>query len=397
MNFEQIKLQLNLDDSFDVFTERFSLSQEGFEGVKPEFLNPVAIEESCRTLKMSQEIIDAVVSAAGDIPDNTAVWALARHCHWLLFKQKDMPDTKPWPMLPGFEGKPWAEMFYAFVFLSGVDYIYELNDSRGIEGDITYHTLCDLEVWIREHHNRFGRFGLSEQGWLKKHFKGQVYSLGRLQFELGQFEFDFHLFENSKMDVIILAGDQMEFRDDGQFNGTNDIYSDTPWRSEYSCNGVTVAGNQIDERGNAAQQKVTLELQEWTQVLQKGDNICKVHIPASGPLKPELCEHSLSQANEFFRVHFADFTPKVFTCDSWLLDAQLADYLKSDSNIIKFQSLFHLYPLANSNDHQIMERVFGKRPEDLAQAPQNNSLQKAVIQHIQNGKYWHLSGGLIEA
>ena len=388
-------MQLNLNDSFDVFSKNFDLSQEGFDGVKPEFLKPITVEESCRKLEMSQEIVEAVVLAAKDIPDNQAVWALARHCYWLLFEQDDVPNTKAWPMLPEFEGKAWAEMFYAFVFLSGVDYIFELNDSRGVERQITYHTLSDLELWIREHYNRFGRFGLSEQCWLGRLFKGHLYSLGRLQFELGKFDFDFHVFKNKKGNVTILAGDQMEFRDDGQFNGTNGIFCDNTWRAEYSYNGLTVVGNTIDEYGNASQQKVRLDTQDWIQVLRNGDNVCKIHISASGPLKPELCKHSLIRANAFFKTHFADFNPKGFSCDSWLLDIQLADYLKSDSNIINFQSLFNLYPIPDSNDNQTMERVFGKRPKKLAQAPQNNLLQKSIVQHMQNGKHWRHGGGVI--
>jgi hypothetical protein len=395
MKFEQVKEELNLDDSFDVFSDRFDLSQQSFGNTKPEFLNPSVIEKNARKLRMSQEIIDALVLAAKDIPDDPAVWALAWCCHWKLFKQDDLPNTRLWGMLPDFENKPWAEMFYTFIFLSGVDYIFDLNNSRGIDREISYATLADLELWIREHRNRFGRFGFSEQCWLNRHFRGLVYTLGRLQFEINIFDQDFHVFRNNEGRLAILAGDKMEFREDGQFNGTNDIFNDNAWRAEFICSRNKACGSPINMEGNAECKKVTLDLENWTPVLAKGDNICNVHINASGPLKRGLCEHSFNWAKEFFKKHFPDNQPRAFNCASWLLDSQLGYYLPDDSNIIQFQNFFLLYPHPKSNDSQMMERVFGRRVTNLQQAPRNNSLQKSIIKHMEYGKRFHLGGGLI--
>ncbi len=394
MKFLQIKEQLNLDDSFDVFSGRFDLWQKSFDGIRPKFLDPHVIESNARRLRMSQEVINALILAAKDIPDNPAVWAFAWCCHCELFKRDDMPDTKLWNMLPGFENKCWAEMFYAFIFLSGVDYIFDLNDSRGIDREITYDTLADLELWIREHRNRFGRFGFSEQCWINKHFRGLVYALGRLQFELSIFDCDFHVFQNREGEIAILAGDETDFREDGQFNGTNDIFSDNAWRAEFVYDENKVCGSPINVKGNAECKKTTLDLKNWTPVLAKGDKICNVHINASGPLKREHCEHSFHWAKKFFKKHFPD-NPQALNCQSWLLDSQLGDYLPDDSNIIQFQNLFSLYPHPKSNDNQMMERVFGRRITNLQHAPQNNSLQKAIIKQMKSGKRFRLGGGLI--
>lgn len=51
-------------------------------------------------------------------------------------------------------------------------------------GDKTYwDTMADILVWQRNHLQKTGRIGLSEQAWLYKHISLAVFRLGRLQFE----------------------------------------------------------------------------------------------------------------------------------------------------------------------------------------------------------------------
>jgi hypothetical protein len=60
--------------------------------------------------------------------------------------------------------------------------------SRGISPDISQATLADLgrNVWI--HRRTHGTFGLETHEWLTLHWRGALYQLGRLQFDLGRID-----------------------------------------------------------------------------------------------------------------------------------------------------------------------------------------------------------------
>lgn len=72
----------------------------------------------------------------------------------------------------------------------------------------------------------------------------------------------------------------------------------------------------------------------------KGDCVLEVHIPEEGPLDPEAVEDSFRAARRFFPKYFPDFRYDFFTCHSWLLDSTLREFLKPESNILRFQKLF---------------------------------------------------------
>ena len=81
----------------------------------------------------------------------------------------------------------------------------------------------------------------------------------------------------------------------------------------------------------------------------------------------------------------SEFHFKGFACGSWLLDPTLQDFLPKTSNIVRFQSLFNLYPSPDGNDWQTRERVFGDPDLPLDKVPLKTSLQRIVHDQILNG------------
>jgi hypothetical protein len=74
-----------------------------------------------------------------------------------------------------------------------------------------------------------------------------------------------------------------------------------------------------------------------------GELALDMHVPDFlGPITPTACDRSIVRAREFFARHFLAEPYRVTTCHSWLLDPQLAEYLPSDSNIVRFQNRFRL-------------------------------------------------------
>ncbi len=116
------------------------------------------------------------------------------------------------------------------------------------------------------------------------------------------------------------------------------------------------------------------------------------HIPETGPLDPAACDRSFGRAREFFARHFGVQVTAV-TCQSWLLDPQLAGYLAADSNIVRFQRRFRPLPASTPGDQAIVEFVFRRHGADLADLPQHSTLERAVVEHLSAGRHWQVCCG----
>jgi len=130
---------------------------------------------------------------------------------------------------------------------------------------------------------------------------------------------------------------------------------------------------------------------------EKDDPCLGVHIPALGPLTPEVCDASFAQARTFFPEHFPERSDKVATCGSWLLDPQLAEYLPEDSNIIRFQRRFTPAPdWFEPGDDDVIRFVFGYLPDSIDDLPQTTTLERAAVAHIKSGRHWQVRNGWVE-
>ena len=148
---------------------------------------------------------------------------------------------------------------------------------------------------------------------------------------------------------------------------------------------ASVTGYPSLPNGRLANKIVTLPLKEWTLCAQPHDPVIGVHIPAVDPLDYDECKAAIEQARDFFPRYCPEFHFKGFACSSWLLDPTLQDFLPKTSNIVRFQSLFNLYPSPDGNAWQTRERVFGDPDLPLDKVPLKTSLQRIVHDQILNG------------
>ncbi|MFC4334398.1 acyltransferase domain-containing protein [Salininema proteolyticum] len=123
-----------------------------------------------------------------------------------------------------------------------------------------------------------------------------------------------------------------------------------------------------------------------------------------GPLTHEGIGESVEAAQQFFPKAFPDFFPGPddirFTCDSWLLDPQLDDWLPRRSNIRSFASLFDLIgPEENTGRDAAsdLRRFAFSLPEPVpsAQLPRNNSLRKALAEGFDADVQWKSRMGVL--
>lgn len=285
-------------------------------------------DELLRTLEYLEipaEDIPDVVASVPSPEGDTDLWWHLERSVWSLVSR--MGSVEQPPRFPALRdiNDPDYRFFYVHVFVATLPYVREYHRSRGIPDDIAQATLADLGRNVRVHRKREGIGGLGVAWWLMLHFRGVIYQVGRLQFER------VHLSERLAT-TIGQTGDS--------------VHAETPALS--------------------------------------------IHIPDfSGPMTPEACDDSIKRARGFFSRYFPEDDVRYAVCNSWLLDPQLKQYLKPESNIIRFQNRFHITDSAWESNLGVMQFVFGSTPEQIATVPRETSLQRAVVTHLENGGTWY--------
>jgi hypothetical protein len=272
--------------------------------------------------------IETLISLRFQIESDPDLWWILVRAVHSLLLRMDIVDSPP-----GFHPMPIAigriaPFFYVYVFVMMLDHTKALHHRRSIPGVITIATMADIGRNMLVHRKRHGTHGLAAPDWLTLHPRGMIYQLGRLQFERSDID-------KTTGDAIAAVG--------------------LPYRT--------------------------------------GDSCLSIHIPDfMGSMSAAACDDSFHQASIFFADHFPEEEFHIAVCNSWLLDEQLKDYLKPASNVLSFQSRFRQIRPAEWNNDGPIRFVFGPIDEPLESLPQDTSIQRAVVSHIQAGRSWH--GGL---
>ncbi len=115
-----------------------------------------------------------------------------------------------------------------------------------------------------------------------------------------------------------------------------------------------------------------------------GEKLLFVHIPEDKRLDSEACLKSFEEAEEFFEKFFPEYKYSYFFCLSWLLYEGNRDFMESNSNIVKFMSLFnHCYSV--KIDVLPIERIYGKRKLFKKSYSENTSLQRSAKEYMLKG------------
>lgn len=116
-----------------------------------------------------------------------------------------------------------------------------------------------------------------------------------------------------------------------------------------------------------------------------------VHIPATGPLTPELVDDALARALDVAVPAWAEFDVHRFVCDSWLLDRGLVAALPATSNVRRFAERFTPYGAGRDGRRDFLFFGFRHEPTDddplsLDDLPQDTSLQRAAVARLRTGQ-----------
>jgi hypothetical protein len=115
--------------------------------------------------------------------------------------------------------------------------------------------------------------------------------------------------------------------------------------------------------------------------LPPGTPVLNTHIQHGADLHPEALQATFAQARDFFRRYFPSQDFKAFITYTWLLYPGLNGVLPTDSKILQFAGMWDVVSVVDDQT-QALERIFGGRRRCKADYPQESSLQRAVLQHM---------------
>jgi hypothetical protein len=289
-----------------------------------------------------------------------------------------------------------SEFYPLMALAAAADLTRELNAQAGIPESITTETLKDTNIWVDNFYRTNGRYGLEQYPWLANHYAGNLFKIGRLQYEAALYHDWGYVFKNRETDEIIPLSANADITASGHITGSSGE-KDCAFHASFSFDGEWYEGYKIDtENGTVLEAKARLSAKEWQLILKPGDLVRNMHIPQGEKLDYEACLDSMKQADAFFAKHFSGSQFTALVCSSWLLDNNLVHFLPEDSNIVKFMRLWQKLPIC-AGIPMIFERVygFGFEEKDIASAPENTLLQRNLKKYVLNGGKAYTTGGYI--
>lgn len=394
MDLEVVVASLKGPEGAGALEAEWSASQAALPAGPLPFLQEDFVRSACAEAGLPAEVEEQAVATAAQARASDALRALAWHGHYCVYRAPVSPRAAiaAWPSLAEvFGGKD--NLFYLLVLLSGMPELQRRYAEHEVPACVARDTLFDIERWMRVHQAKHGAWGLAPDrlNWLRNHMRGELYQLGRLQFQFGAFAPGFQVFRHRGTGSVIAFADAgLHFRADGQIDGAGGVVDpDGGWFSHLEADETEVRGFPILPQGVARHEALTLPRNAWERVLAAGDPVLHLHIPAGSPMEFAACGESLQQALAFFPRHFPEKPFVAFACSSWLLDSQLEQMLPAESNLVRFLREMYLLP-SRSGGGGTLERVFGTSTIDPRTAPRDTTLRRAIADHLLAGG--HLRG-----
>ena len=402
MRLEDVAAALGIDETArEALAPGWEESQAEMPSDPLPFLDPETVEEACRAALVSEEVAAAARAFAPRIQQDKALCALAWHYRWCLYPtaRHDWGRVWRWPDLEGVLGNDRG-LFFLIVLLSNLPAVQELHRRHRVPDDVVRETLLDLQLWLDHERQRHPEMpcslGPGNLAWLSNHFRGQLFRLGRLQFQFAECGYPIRVYRHRESGLVVAVSQAgVRYEANGGRDGAAEAEAPGAWVAELTETEGEVIAHPIRPTGHALREQVRLDKREWEQALGPGDPVLNLHIPAGSPLTHESCGESFRRAVAFFPRHFPERPYRAFLCGSWLLDAQIEDLLGPDSNIVRFQRELYLFPIP-LHSRYLLSRVFGEEtqePEQVAAAPQRTAFQRALAAHLEAGRPLRPAGG----
>lgn len=232
-----------------------------------------------------------------------------------------------------------------------------------------------------------GRFGIRARSLhFMLNFKDEpMYRIGRFDFVLEKGGLRFPRIYTDGTEVILLCDGNWRIDKTGERVMPGRAPQEGEWLTTYSDDGVTARGYLIDtSRGYAQKKEVELPRSRWRYAGGPESHVLHVHIPAGGKMLPELCRKSCEEALAFFAEKYPESPISVIYTVSWIANDAWLDYLPN-SNMASLIRASALYPSPHTYNAGLYF-VFGREDADYGTYPRNNSLEKAMLACIEDGR-----------
>ncbi len=264
--------------------------------------------------------------------------------------------------------------------------------SRGLPADVIADTLAEYDYCVKLCVDMLGRpaFDFGRLHWIRRVIANSLIHIGRFKYDLpGKFMKGFRVYRNEKSDLTVLADGIIVHRSGGILGSAGMEDADGSFTACLLETETAIQGHPV-VNGLVQRETVRLAKTEWQLCLSAEDGVLGIHIPPGGGFDQKTMDEAFARAKDVFHKHYPDYPFKAFFCSTWLLSPQLRPLLKPTSNILSFQNNFTRLP-CYSDGKGCFSFLFGylnDPPKDMAELPEETSLQRAV-------KQLYLSGGCL--
>lgn len=388
---------LHIPQAQDVFTPFWQENMASMPSGPLPQLDEAAVLEKARWAGLDDEVYGDLVETARQIQDDEALRALWWHAHEIIYKYgEDYPrgDFGKWPTMEASLGPDRHPLFHLLLSCSSIPFVLEYHRAHNLPEDVTRDTCADVAHKALEfrlfHDDQWGTARHSLY-WFRHAAVGRLFAVGRFQYMVAPTRRPLHVYRHQTSGVkLALSPDDVNYTADGLIHGEDD-----PKPVAFTATLVEderrVVGYPISPEGRAENRRVTLDPERWEKVLNPGDPIMDMHIPAGGGMTLDVSKDSFTRGMAFFRQYFPDRPFKAIMCGSWIFSPQLPEFLKPESNLVRLESEVYLVPIA-SRPVAGLVFTFGDENIDLSNAKCKTSLQRAIVEHVQGGGEMRLGG-----
>jgi hypothetical protein len=221
--------------------------------------------------------------------------------------------------------------------------------------------------------------------WAQQALTGQLLRIASLQFELRSFNGPLRAYRHRttrQLTLIALPG--VRFGQDGRMIEVEPVPG--CWTSGGKFGADIVEGHPIDPAGAKVEaHSVVLSLEEWEPILQEGDPMLLLHIPADTRLVLHDFVRSIAKALDVFGRLRPDVRPKGACGDGWWMDPEIRHLMPNPDAVDELCSAGFLYP-SRISEANTLRRLFGTSATraTVTGAPREslNSLQRGLAGYL---------------
>jgi len=256
---------------------------------------------------------------------------------------------------------------------------------------VTINTLGMFENQIGDFASLFGRVGIAKYvDWMRDFVTCKILRIGRFNFEIEK-AWDFAVFTNGPK-ICIMPRETLIHKSGRVLGSVGCEDTDGSFEADIVEADEYFEGYPTKD-GLCEDKKIRLYKSEWKKVLDNGDLVISVHIPAGEPLDFDKNTEDLRRAAKIFesiygRIH-------AFYCNSWMLDPSIEKIQGKKTGLTRFGDRFVRFP-TKSKGKSVFTYLFNTaKTDDIDALPENTSMQRAIKAHLKSGGHIYGAQGII--